>query len=166
MAEAALILTIIDGSLGLAIKCGQVAKALKDVSGKYKSVELDVKLLAQHVDTIRMAWQRIGDGTLACQKTAAEESVNIPLFSRLEQSLECGELVISALEDDLAELELNNFLDGTTDQLSDKSNENKNRISSFQKLKLLWNEASIESHRERVRDQSIAMLLLIQILNL
>ncbi len=86
MAEAALIKSIVNGPLALATKCGHVAKALNDVTSKYKRAELDVKLLPQNLDTIKVAWQRINERSLECQTTGAKAAENKALFCRLEQS--------------------------------------------------------------------------------
>ena len=166
MAEAALILSIINGSLGLVLKCGDVAKALNDVTSKYRRAELDIKLLAQHIDTIKVAWQRINDWSRNCQKLGVKDSEDIALFRRLEQSLECGDLIVSAIQDDLEELGFTEPSHASEEQLSSISRNKDKGLSSKRKFKIVWNETSIQCHRERVRDQSMAMLLLMQVLNL
>ena len=63
--------------------------------------------MIQEVDTIELAWSRIKEWSQAYAETATDTDVvngrESFFLGRLNRSLECGTLVMSALQDDLAE---------------------------------------------------------------
>ncbi len=149
MAEAALIFSIITASASLAMKCGEVAKTLNDITAKYKKAELSMSLLLQQIDTIKAAWERISAWSTACQERLTATGNDTNLLGRLDRSLKCGNLVVSALEDDLKAYKFEGGL-----------------LTFRQRSKLVWNDDTIQNHQTRVRDQVATMTLLLQVLNL
>ncbi|KAL2039862.1 hypothetical protein N7G274_007263 [Stereocaulon virgatum] len=149
MAELAMIIGLIDGSAGLLIKCGSVVNTLSNLAGKFKKAELAIKTMIQQVDTIKAAWSRIREWSIECQKNEDARRSGLELLGRLNQSLECGDLVISALEEDLVPYR-----------------NAKKTMSLRQRSKSIWNENLLHLHRDRVRDQVLTMNLLLQVLQL
>ena len=149
MVDPVTIIAIVNGSLALVIKCGEVAKILNNVASKFKKAELSIKLFVQQIDTIQAAWERIAEWSESRKRRPDTTVRDSALWERLDRSLECGDLVISALENDLKMYEF------------DQGN-----LSFIQRSKVVWNESSIQNHQTRVRDQVTIMTLLLQVLNL
>ena len=149
MAEALAVLSIIDASASLIVKCASVVKSLSDLVAKYKTAELTIKVLIEQVETIKVAWARIQKWT---EEYHQRQSTNIrdddELLEQLYRKLDCGELVLSALEADLEQYT-------TIDKKSLRPN---------QRTKLIWNEIAFREHRDRIRDQVSTMSLLLQVL--
>ena len=151
MAEAAAIIGIVNGAGGLIIKCTQVAQALNDLQNKYKLADLSIKLLIQNVGMIQHAWEQL---RLWCESSSNDECsdrVGSNLRLQLEDGLTCGDLVIAALKDDLEHFYVA---------------KEANRLSFRLRTKFVWNQASIEAHRNRLRDQISIIQMLLQIINL
>ena len=146
MADPVTILGIVNGSAGLVLKCGSVIKSLHEVAGKHKKAGISIMSLVSEVDTIELAWTRIKDWAEAYSKDAA---VDTGLLERLNRSLECGALVMSALQNDISDYQRN----GPT-------------LSFRQRSKAVWNETALQDHQDRVRGQAVAMSLLLQVLQL
>ena len=145
MADPLSILSIIESSLSLILQCGNVAKTLNDLAGKFKQAKLALLSMAQEVDTIELAWSRIRQWSENCE----QNQLDLPFVERLDRSLECGTLVISALQQDLAAC--------TSDP---------HGSSVKQRAKLTWNEKALRDHQDRISRQAIAMSLLLQAINL
>ena len=146
MADPVTVLGIVNGSAGLIIECASVIKSLHEVAGKHKKAGIAVMSLVSEVDTIELAWTRIKDWAEAYSKDAA---VDTGLLERLNRSLECGALVMSALQNDISGYQSN----GST-------------LSFRQRSKAVWNETALQDHQNRVRGQAVAMTLLLQVLKL
>ena len=151
MAEAAIILGLGDAAAGLVIKYAQVVKFLHDLRGRYKAADLEFNVLAEQIETIGMAWSKIEDWCEAKKQLTDPDHDGDDLLYQLGRKLECGSLVVSALANDLEQV---------------VSAESPVRLNFKQRSKLLWNEASIEAHRSRLRDQVVTMTLLLQIIEL
>ena len=106
-------------------------------------------MMIQQVDTIKAAWTRIREWSIECQKNEDARRSGLELLERLDQSLECGDLVLSALEDDLVPYR-----------------NAKKPMSLRQRSKSIWNENLLHLHRDRVRDQVLTINLLLQVLQL
>lgn len=132
------------------MKCAEVAKTLNDIVGKHKKAELTMKILVQQVNTIKAAWDRIRDWSGGYQQNGDPESGDVELLRRLDQSLEFGDLVLSALEDDLASYR----------------EEGEIGLGFMDRSKTVWNESSLQDNQMRVRDQVLTMTLLLQVLSL
>ena len=146
MADPATIFGIVSGAAGLVLQCAKVAKTLGDLAEKHKNAQITILSIIQEIEIIEAAWKRTGEwshevdeGTLA----------NSDLLQRLDRSLEVGQIIMSALEEDIA-------------SYRSKSES----LSFFQRSKVVWNEGQLQAHQQRIRGQVGAMAFLLQVLNL
>lgn len=147
MADPVTILSIVNGSLGIALKIGTVVNQLYTLSQRLKYAELTLQSLASECETMEAAWSKIKEwAQLQAQQNDTEHQF---LLERLEKSLEIGDMVVAALEEDLK------------DFMAEPQN-----LSRFGKGKVVFNEGSFERHQNRVRGQMMAMSLLLQVVNL
>ncbi|KAK4695274.1 hypothetical protein P7C71_g2451, partial [Lecanoromycetidae sp. Uapishka_2] len=149
MAEVGLVFGIVDASAGLILKCASVARTLNDLAGKYKKAELTLKTVIQQVEAVKAAWVRIETWFKEQQNHVGVSTADDELWDRLKMSLECGDLVISALEEDLLPFRDNN------DMLGIK-----------QRSRLIWEGNMLCDHQTRLRDQVLTMSLVLQVLKL
>ena len=149
MADPISIISLIEGSISLILQCGSVAKKLSDVAGRYREAKLTVLSMVQEVETIQLAWDRIKQWShgQAEDKTAVEHDQ--AFLERIDRSLECGSLVMSALLEDLSE-----YVDDV------------DAMNFLQRTKVAWDEKALQDHQHRVRGQVMAMTLLLQVLDL
>ena len=139
------IVGLVSSAVELAMACGSAAKDLNALASKYKNAKLAVLSMVQGLDTVQLAWSRIG-------KRAQNQTLDGLLeeddfIGRLQRSLETGSLVMDALREELLiykPLEM-----GVT-----------------QRTQVVWNEGTLKSHQERIRDQASSMTLLLQAINL
>ena len=152
MADPLSIVSVVEGSVGLILQCGSVIKTLSEIAAKFKKAELTVRAMIVELDTIEMAWKMI-------QEWAQRHSEELPIelsddsnrvfINRLERSMECGTLVMSALQDDLI-----HFTSGVG-------------ILTFrQRSRVTWSEKALRDHQDRIRGQAAAMGLLLQAMKL
>ncbi len=146
MGDPVTVLGIVNSSAGLVLKCGSVIKSLHDIAGKHKKAGIAVTSMVAEIDTIELAWIRIREWAEGYSKDAA---VDVDLLHRLDRSLECGTLVMSALQKDLSDYK-----------------EKDSRLGFRQRSKVVWNEKALQDHQNRVRGQAGAMSLLLQVLKL
>ena len=147
MADPISIFSVIQGSIGLVLQCGNVVQSLNDMAGKFNRAHLTITSMIQEVETVQMAWTRIREWS----EDYAEAGKDTNFFDRLDRSLDCGTLVMTALEQDLADYNIN-----TT----------RPTIGFRQRSKVAWNEKALLDHQHRIRGQVQAMTLLLQILEL
>lgn len=145
MADPISIISLVEGSLGLMMQCGNVAKSLHDLAGRYKQAKITLLSMVQELDTIKMAWSRIREWS----QVHGAAGTDSKFCDRLSQSLECGALVLSALEQDLAGFDMTNETFGFR-----------------RRSKVMWNDQALKDHQNRVRGQVSAMTLLLQALEL
>ena len=146
MADPVAVLGIVNGSAGLILKCASVIQSLHEVAEKHKKASIAVMSLVSEVDTIELAWTRIKEWAEVYFKDAAPDT---GFLNRLNRSLECGALVMSALQNDISDYRRNG-----------------SRLSFTQRSKAIWNEGALQDHQNRVRGQAVAMTLLLQVLKL
>ena len=146
MADPVTILSIINGSLGLALRIGTVINALYDISQKLKQAQLTILSTITECETIQTAWIAIERWASSHPGGTAIES---ELLERLNKSLLNGQMVISAFEDDLI-------------AWSRKST----NPSFLSRSKIVWEENTFSQHQFRIRGQVAAMTLLLQVINL
>lgn len=127
------IVGLVEGSIGLAVKCGSVAKSLNSLVGQYKYAKLTVSTMVQNLDIMQLAWDRIGAWSKDYMPTDSED-----FTQRLERSLETGSLVLDALEEDLQSYDVSSMTFG-------------------QRSRLVWNETTLQGHQSRI--QSMSLLL-------
>lgn len=147
MADPATILTIINGSAGLALTVGAVVNKLYTISQNLKYAELTIQSIASECEIIKTAWVAIESWIRAQPDHSLTEQQ--PVLDRLGESLVFGTGVLSALEDDLAQF--------TSVPRS---------LGFFGRGKVVWSEAAFEKHQNRIRGQVAAMTLLLQIIKL
>ncbi|KAL2048765.1 hypothetical protein ABVK25_010947 [Lepraria finkii] len=140
-------ISVIQGSIGLALQCVNVIQSLNDMVGKFNQAHLTIISIIQEVETIQMAWIRIRKWS----EEHAEAGTDTNFFDRLDRSLDCGTLVMTALEHDLADYNINNA---------------RTTIGFRQRLRVAWNETALLDHQNRIRGQVQAMSLLLQVLEL
>jgi hypothetical protein len=97
MAEPVTILSIINGSLGIALKIGEVVNDLRETAQKFKLAELELQSTIEECRVIQTAC-----GGIEKWARKADITVEQELLERLDQSLTFGVMVMSALETDLA----------------------------------------------------------------
>ena len=133
---------LVEGSISLAVQCGSAAKSLNGLVGQYKHAKLTISTLAQNLDIMQLAWDRIG----AWSKTYVPTD-NDGFTQRLERSLETGHLVLDALDEELKSYDASYMTFG-------------------QRSRLVWNETTLQGHQNRIRDQAQSMSLLLQAIQL
>ncbi len=142
MADPISVISLVEGSIGLVLQCGLVVKTLSDLRAKFKYAEIAIMSLIQEVETIQFAWSRIKEWS----EDHAEAATDTQFVQRLEKSLQCGTLVLSALEQDLADYK----------DVADNA-------SFLSRSKMAWNERAFLDHQHRVRGQVQAMTLMLQV---
>ena len=114
---------LVSGSASVISQGASVIKSLNDVAGKFKQAEPMMLSMVQEVDTIELTWKRIKEWS----EGYTEAGLDVELLERLNRSLKCGTLVISALQDDLSEY------DSET-------------LSVRQRSKVAWNERALQDN--------------------
>ena len=139
------IISLVDASLDLALKCASAVKQLNDLASKYKYAKLTILSITQNLDTMQIAWDRIGAWTEMYSSSGNADDRG--LFLRMARFLETGALVIDALEEDLLPFDLEN-------------------LTLAQRSRFVWNETMLQAHQSRVRDQAASITLLLQAIQL
>lgn len=67
------IVGLVDASVDLALKCASAVKKINDLASKYKSSALALRSIAQNLDTMQFAWDKIGAWT---ESYTPEENVD------------------------------------------------------------------------------------------
>ncbi|KAH7379227.1 hypothetical protein DE146DRAFT_308450 [Phaeosphaeria sp. MPI-PUGE-AT-0046c] len=142
--DPASIIGLVAACSSLTKQCASVVKALHGLIETYKSAELIILAVATECETIQFAWCRI-------ETWAQEQLHHVDDFeeveARLQKSIYCGELVMSALEEELLNIT--------------------SRSGSFGRGSgLTWNNSVLNEHQHRIRGQVTALQLLLQVLNL
>lgn len=138
-------IAIANGATGLALKCASVAKSLNNLTNKHTKANLAIMAMNQELDTIGAAWSRIRGWY---RHTKAETS-EYELLNRLHKSLECGQLMAPALQDNLLP-----YRGGTK------------KLGFIRHSKAIWNENLLQAHQDRIRGQVVAVILLLQVIQL
>jgi len=139
------LISLIEGSISLALQCESVAKNLNSLAGQYKYAKLTILSTLQNLDTMQLAWKRIGQWSRNLSPDEDPESQDF--IERLARCLETGRLVMDALEEEL--------------QVYDSE-----QLSFAQRSKLVWNEGIFLAHQIRVRDQASSMTMLLHAIQL
>jgi hypothetical protein len=142
--DPASIVGLVAACSSLTKQCASVVKNLHGLIETYKTAELTILSVITECETIQFAWRRI--------ELWAEEHLHYAddfeeLGARLQKSVYCGELVMSALEEELL-------------MITSKS-------SNLQRgLGVTWNNSVLIEHQHRIRGQVAALQLLLQVMNL
>lgn len=138
-------ISLISSCASLTKTCISVSKTLSDLADKYKHAELSILSLAEECNTIQLAWARI-------ERWASQNLDNLDDFGelkeRLPKSIYTGNLVMSALAEDLKNLQSST---GT---------------GLRRKTRLVWNDTAMRDHQHRLRGQVTALTLLLGVLQL
>ena len=143
--DPATIVGLVSSAIALATVCGSAAKDLNTLLSEYKNAKLAILSMVQGLDTMQLAWSRIGKW--AENQTPDGLLEEDDFIGRLRRSLETGSLVMDALREELLIYR-------------------PSRMGLTQRTKVVWNEGTLRSHQERVRDQASSMALLLQAINL
>ena len=138
------IVQVVSASASLAMQCAQVAKGLHDLAGKYKTAEMDILSMANELDILHLAWERIES---VLQSWEQSDAADDGLLAELRLKLQFGNLVVSSLANDL---------DGFI----------KRPFNFLQRTKYVWDEENFRGHQDRIRGQVAAVNLLVSVLNL
>lgn len=144
MGEPVTILSISNGSLGIALKIGAVVNDLCDLKQKFEHAELELQSTIEECRTIQTAWYGI-----EAWVRKADTTVEQKLLGRLNKSLNVGVMVMSALEADLAAVRVESASAGL-----------------LRRSKIVWNQTLFAQHQGRIRAQVGAMTLLLQVIKL
>jgi hypothetical protein len=144
MEEPVTISSIINGSLGIALKIGTVVNDLYDLKQKFEHAELDLQSTIEECRTIQTAWYGI-----EAWVRKADTTVEQKLLECLNRSLNAGIMVMSALEADLAAVRSKSASAGL-----------------LRRSKIVWNQTLFAQHQGGIRAQVGAMTLLLQVINL
>ena len=82
--DSVTVVSIIEGSISLIVRCSGVVSSLKDLASKFKQTKLTLLSMIQEVDTIESAWSRIKDWS----QVHAGAMTDLKFTERLAQSLE------------------------------------------------------------------------------
>jgi 6-phosphogluconate dehydrogenase (decarboxylating) len=140
------IIGLVNASIGLAIKVGQTVKDVQTISSQYKYAEVSIAALSNECRTFATVlkkievWLRIVDSDVTHDELILEQ---------LSSSLECGNIVLEAMNDDL--------LDFTKTW---------RKKSPWSKTKFLFNEGVFDAHQKRIGGQLQALSCLLQSMNL
>ena len=140
------VFAVIQGSVGLVNKCVKAVKGLHDLALKYRHAQLEMLSMTQELDIFLLAWEQISERMKNC---GDDDVMDSEVLRRINRSLDCGLLVISALEQDLA-------------YYSDAARS----FSSGQRLKSIWNSDILQGHLKRIRGQAQSMSLLLTVVKL
>ena len=143
--DPATIVGLVSSAAALAKVCGSAATDLNTLVSKYKNAKLAILSMVQALDTMQLAWSRIGKWAQNQAPDALLEEDDF--IERLRLSLETGSLVMDALNEELL---IYNPL----------------KVGLTQRTKVIWNEGTLRTHRERIRDQASSMTLLLQAIHL
>lgn len=124
--------------------CGGVVKALHTLAETYNDAELAILSMIEECENIRFAWSTLEDwathslrGMINCEQ----------LLERLQRSIYSGQLIMTAMEQDLARAMPN--------------------AGTFKRhASLVWNEGVLQAHQSRIRGQVAALQLLLQVVSM
>ena len=143
--DPATILSLVSSAVALAAVCGSAAKDLNTLVSKYKNAKLAILSMVQGLDTMQLAWSRIGKWAQYQTPNGLLEEDDF--IERLRRSLDTGSLVLDALEEELLIYK-------------------PSKMGLTQRTKVVWNEGTLRNHQERIRDQASSMTLLLQAIHL
>jgi hypothetical protein len=142
--DPASIAGLVAACFSLTKQCASVIKTLHALIETYKSAELTILSVVTECETIQFAWLRI-------ELWAKEHLYHVDGFeelgARLQKSIYCGEIVMSAFEEELL-------------SITSKSG------SLGKGVNLAWNSSVLNEHQNRIRGQVAALQLLLQVMSL
>ncbi|KAF2263089.1 hypothetical protein CC78DRAFT_581975 [Lojkania enalia] len=138
------VVSLVAACSSLVKTCAGVVKTLHSLVETNKFAELSIISISEECETVQLAWQHIENwGSRNLQIVDKHEQI----MERLQRSIYCGKLVMSALQEDLA-------------KVVDKK-------SNFRRgIGLTWYESLFNDHQTRIRGQITSLQLLLQVINL
>ncbi|KAH7075170.1 hypothetical protein FB567DRAFT_610765 [Paraphoma chrysanthemicola] len=140
------VLSIASAAGNLAFKCGTIVQTLHCLIERYRQAELTILSVIQGCRTVELAWSRI-------ERWAANNLDGLDdyeeLGERLQMSIYAGQLFMAELEKDLASLK-------PTPRYS----------TLRRRTKILWNDALLREHQDRIHRQVCALTLLLEVMQL
>ncbi|KAH7064305.1 hypothetical protein BKA63DRAFT_170678 [Paraphoma chrysanthemicola] len=140
------VLSIASAAGNLAFKCGTIVQTLHCLIERYRQAKLSILSVIQDCRTVELAWSRI-------ERWAANNLDGLDdyeeLGERLQMSIYAGQLFMAELEKDLASLK-------PTPKYS----------TLRRRTKILWNDALLREHQDRIQRQVCALTLLLEVIQL
>jgi hypothetical protein len=140
------ILALVEACGSLSLTIGKVIVVLRDLASTYRQVAMSIRSLTNECKTIAVAVERLQDWI---ESQADETAVDSRIWNQLRESLDYGELVVNALEEELRPLSDTRAVNGFR-----------------RKTKAMWALQTLKIHEDRVRGQVGGLTLLLQIVNL
>jgi len=138
------IVSIVNASFGLALKCGKIATDLHTFFSQLKQAEISVLELVNDCRLIETVLKRI-----QAIVEISEARIDDDIYHQFELTLNLGSVVIASLEADLASVM------------------SMERDSGFrEKVKIVWNGGVIRMHQDRITRQLTAMTCLLKLMEL
>jgi hypothetical protein len=139
------ILALVEACGSLSLTLGKVIVVLRDLASTYKQVAMSIRSLTNECKTIAVAVERLQDWIESADATAIDSKI----WNQLRESLDYGELVVNALEQELRPMSDTRAVNGFR-----------------RKTKAMWALQTLKIHEDRVRGQVGGLTLLLQIVNL
>lgn len=137
------IVSLAAACLGLVKACKSVVGTLRNIMEDFESTKLSLLSFTEECEIIKLAWIQVQEWT---KQHDIDVQCQGEVLERLQRSVTCGQLVMSALDKDLVKIVSKNSV----------------RISTV----LPWNHRLLHDHQHRIRGQIISLQLLLQILTL
>lgn len=138
------IVSIINASLGLALKCSKVATDLHAFFSQLKQAELSVLEVVNDCQMIEIVLKRI-----QAIVELSEARIDEDIYHQVESTLHLGSVVVASLEADLASVMSMEQDPGFRE-----------------KVKIMWNSGVIKTHQDRITRQLTAMTCLLNLMEL
>lgn len=95
MAELATVLSIVNGSFSLVMKCTSIVQQLYSLVDKLKNANLTLRTIAEECEMVMLAWNRIEQWATDPETVIKSDK---ELMCRLSQSIMTGTIIFSALQ--------------------------------------------------------------------
>jgi hypothetical protein len=140
------VLVLVEACGSLSLSLGKVIVVLRNLATTYNQVALSIRSLTNECKTIAVAIERLQDWIESQPDPTAVDS---KIWEQLRESLDYGEMVVNALEEELRPMSDTRAVNGFR-----------------RKTKAMWALQALKTHEDRVRGQVGGLTLLLQIVNL
>jgi hypothetical protein len=144
--DPASILSIVNGCVGLAMKCGMIAADLHNLASKYKQAKLSVMALSNECHTLELVLDRI---EFWARSSTEGSHLDNAVLEQLNSSLGLGAMVVSSLEEQLMLFK-----------------DIKQSSGFRRRAKIVWNDGVLKEHEDRIRGQLTALSCLLHVISL
>jgi len=142
--DPATVIGIVAACSSLVKTCGSVVNTMHTLLESYKGAELSILSITEECEIVRFAWSSLEDWV---RKNLNGRTGEDEALQRLQRSVYAGQLIMAALEDDLA-------------KAIPKTGDIRRRVG------LIWNETLFRGHQDRMRGQISALQLLLQVVSM